>query len=294
MKSGPSEINNIRYRFLTVAVLLVGSCLGAQPKLQIKIYTSSDKDFAVNSTLVYGDKDAILIDTQFLSNEAQDLVELIKETNRNLTTVYITHGHPDHYFGLAVIKPAFPNAKIVAAPTTITGIKNAGMRGERSDLEFGAGLPPAGPILPSDLPSNPLMLEGADLLIVGGLMGDAPNNTYVWIPSIRTVIAGDIVFSGTHFTVPKNHDDWFKTLDKIALKPKTIAFGHQIAGADDLSAIGFMKKYMLDWDKALASSHSAAELKGKYEEGLSRLGLEWLYELGRRRGIYFCQVVSSR
>jgi glyoxylase-like metal-dependent hydrolase (beta-lactamase superfamily II) len=260
-------------------VFSVGSCLGAQPKLQVKVYTSGDRGFAVNSTIIYGDRDAILIDTQFLANEAQDLATLIKETNRNLTTVYITHGHPDHYFGLAVIKPAFPNAKIVAAPTTITGIMN-GWDARRTFWmpEFGSGLPPAGAILPSELPSNPLMLEGADLQIVGGLMGDAPNNTYVWIPSIRTVIAGDIVFSGTHFTVPKNHDDWFKTLDKIAaLKPKMIVPGHQSAGAkNDLSAISFMKKYMLDWDKALAASHSAEELKGKMKKAYPGLGLERL------------------
>jgi glyoxylase-like metal-dependent hydrolase (beta-lactamase superfamily II) len=266
-------------RSFALALGAVAVCFGAQPKLQIKVYTSGDKGFAANSTVVYGATDAILIDTQFLTNEARDLASLIRETNRNLTAVYITHGHPDHYFGLAVIKPAFPSAKIVALPTTITGIKN-GWDARRIfwTPEFGADLPPAGPILPEELQGNKLTLEGNELEIVGGLAGDAPNNSYVWIPSIRTVVAGDIVFSGSHFTVPKKHDDWFKTLDQIAaLKPNTIVPGHQAGGAkNDSSAIGFMKKYMLDWDKALASSHSADELKMKMKKEYPHLALERL------------------
>ena len=123
-----------------LASLCAAACLGAQAKLQIEVYTSGDRGFAVNSTLVYGNQDAILIDTQFLSNEARDLANLIKEKNRNLTTIYITHGHPDHYFGLAVLKPAFPNAKIVALATTIAGIKNGWVPAAR----FGS--PNSGPI----------------------------------------------------------------------------------------------------------------------------------------------------
>lgn len=266
---------------LTLALILASLCAAAPPKLQTEVYTSSDHGFAANSTMVYGDQDAILIDTQFLANEARDLANLIKEKKRNLTTVYITHGHPDHYFGLAVIKPEFPGAKIVALPTTVTGIEN-GWDARRTfwTPEFGRDLPPAGPILPEELQGNTLMLEGNELQITGGVAGDAPNNSYVWIPSIRTVIAGDTVFSGSHFTVPKNHDDWFKTLDQIeALHPKFVIPGHQSAGArNDPSAISFMKKYMLDWDKAVASSHSAAELKAKMKKQYPNLALERLLD----------------
>ena len=95
------------------------------------------------------------------------------------------------------------------------------------------------------------MLEGQQLELVGGVQGDGPNNSFVWIPSIRTVIAGDIVFSGVHFGVPSgtNRAEWLKTLDQIAaLKPAVVIPGHQVPGAkNDLSAIEFMKKYMQDW-----------------------------------------------
>src|SRR6185369_8141640 len=155
----------------------------------------------VNSTLVYGNKDAILVDAQFVMSEAYRVAAMILESKKNLTTVYITHPHPDHYFGIAVLKQAFPNTKFVALPAT---------------------------------------LAGETLQIVGGVQGDGPNNSYVWIPSLRAVIAGDIVFNGSHFTPPKMPQDWIKTLDQIAdLKPVTVVPGHQGPGVrNDSSSIG--------------------------------------------------------
>ena len=81
------------------------------------------RGFLVDSTLVTGDKDAILIDAQFDRADAHRLVAQILESQKNLTTVYITHSHPDHYFGLEVIHQAFPKAKLVALPATVAEIK---------------------------------------------------------------------------------------------------------------------------------------------------------------------------
>lgn len=273
----------IRTNFLRLAPLAIAACilspLYAQTKLHLKVYTSPAEGFSANSTIIYGDKDAILIDTQFVVSEARKVAAMIQATRRNLTTIYITHGHPDHYFGLYVMKQTFPNAKIVALPAAINGVKN-GWDARRTfwTSEFGSNLPPAGPILPEALEGNTLTLEGQQLQITDGVMGDAPNNSYVSIPSIKAVVAGDTVFAASHFTVPKNHDEWFKTLDQIAaLKPAILVPGHQKIGAkDDLSAIVFMKKYMLDWDAAVASSHSADELKTKMKKLYPNLALERL------------------
>src|SRR5512133_204969 len=95
----------------------------ADPKLATQVYTGSPAGFLVDSTLVTGDKDAILIDAQFDLADAHRLVAMILESKKNLTAVYITHDHPDHYFGLAVIKQAFPKAKLVALPATVAEIK---------------------------------------------------------------------------------------------------------------------------------------------------------------------------
>ena len=104
--------------------LLAASTLSAQSKLHLRVFTSGPGGFSVNSTLVYGEKDAVLIDTQFAMSEAYRVAAMILESKRNLTTVYITHGHPDHYFGIAALKQAFPNAKFVALPPTVAAIRN--------------------------------------------------------------------------------------------------------------------------------------------------------------------------
>jgi glyoxylase-like metal-dependent hydrolase (beta-lactamase superfamily II) len=121
-------------------------------------------------------------------------------------------------------------------------------------------------------------LEGESLAITGGVMGDGPNNSYVWIPSLRAVVAGDIVFSGSHFTPPKMPEDWLKTLDQIAgLKPATVIPGHQSANArHDPASIDLMRKYIKDYNDALESSKTAAEFRSKMTTKYPNYALERL------------------
>jgi len=276
-----------KHLFSIAGLLVASSLLQAQSRLQLKVFTSSPDGYSVNSTLVYGDKDAILIDSQFLLSEAHRLAAMILESRKNLTTVYITHPHPDHYFGLAVIRQAFPNARLVALPATVAGIKASwGPRYKFWSATHGGNVP-ADPVIPEELQGNTLTLEGQTLEITGGLTGDSPkNNSFVWIPSLKAVVAGDIVFSGVHFVVPPlvtnktQHQEWIQTLDQIAaLHPVSVIAGHQIAGAPtDASTIEFMKDYMQYFDQSVASSKSAEELKEKMQSKYPNLGLETLLD----------------
>jgi glyoxylase-like metal-dependent hydrolase (beta-lactamase superfamily II) len=272
----------VKTRILLAPLLILlaaASAASAQSKLHLRVFTSGPNGFSVNSTLIYGEKDAILIDTQFVRSEAYRVAAMILESKKNLTTVYITHGHPDHYFGIAVLKQAFPNAKFVALPATIAAIRN-GWDGRIKNWtpEFGFNLPTTGPILPDELQGNALNLEGEALQVVGGVTGDGPNNSYVWIPSLHAVIAGDIVFSGSHFNPPKMPEEWLKTLDQIAdLKPITVIPGHERAGArNDASTIAFMKAYIKDYNEALDSSKTAAEFRSKMVKKYPNFALERL------------------
>jgi glyoxylase-like metal-dependent hydrolase (beta-lactamase superfamily II) len=269
---------HVKTRIL-LTLLACASALCAQSKLHLRVFTSGPSGFSVNSTLIYGDKDAILIDTQFVMSEAYRVAAMILESKKNLTTVYITHPHPDHYFGMAALKQAFPNARFVALPATAAGIRN-GWEGRIKNWtpEFGGNLPATGPIVPEELQGNTLTLEGETLQIVGGVTGDAPNNSYVWIPSLRAVIAGDIVFNGSHFTPPKMPQDWIKTLDDIAaLKPLTVIAGHKGPTVrNDTGSIELMKKYIRDYNDALASSKTAAEFRLKITRKYPNYALERL------------------
>src|ERR1051325_4925598 len=107
-----------------LAITAAGSLpAAAETRLATTAYTASRTGFLVNSTLVAGDREAILIDGQFSLADAHRLVAAILESKKTLTTVYVTHSHPDHYFGLTVIKQAFPGVQIVATPSVVKEIE---------------------------------------------------------------------------------------------------------------------------------------------------------------------------
>jgi glyoxylase-like metal-dependent hydrolase (beta-lactamase superfamily II) len=119
------KLNRSLFSFALGTALLATSAL-AQSHLELKVHTGHGKNgYDVNSTMISGEKEMILIDPQFSLAEAHRLAAEILESKKNLTTIYITHPHPDHFFGLAVLKPAFPDAKIVALPATANAIKTA-------------------------------------------------------------------------------------------------------------------------------------------------------------------------
>src|SRR5215475_2357081 len=102
-----------------VAALFIAALANAQTKLQIKVHTGAGQTgYDVNSTMISGEKDMLVIDPQFSLSEAHRLASEILESKKNLAVVYTTHPHPDHLFGLAALKQAFPSAKIVALPAT--------------------------------------------------------------------------------------------------------------------------------------------------------------------------------
>ena len=258
-------------------------------QLHVQVITSPPEGIAVNSTLIYGDKDAILIDAQFRLSDAHRLVAMILESKKNLTTVYVTHPHPDHYFGLVVIRQAFPNAKFVALPKVVDGIKASWEgRVKAWKPQYGDNIP-SHPIIPDALEGNTLTLEGETLQIFGPLQGDsAGDNSFVWIPSLRAIVGGDTLFSGAHFVYapmsPAQKKDWLATIDQIeALKPQIVIPGHQVAGApNDASVLSFMKKYMRDSDAAQASSKTADEFKSKMKALYPNLGIEGLLDISAR------------
>lgn len=241
--------------------------------------------FEVSSTLVTGAKEAVLVDAQFSTVDAQKLVDLIKASGKRLTTIYISHGDPDFYFGLVTLTTAFPEAKVLATPQTIAHIKET----SAGKLQFwgpklGAGAP-SQIVVPEPIQGNQIELEGNKLEIVG-LDGPTPDRSFVWIPSIKTVIGGISVFAGEHVWMadtqtPQSHADWLAALDRItALKPDAVIPGHFKPGSpQNLDAVRFTADYIRAFDEETAKATNAdaliAALKQRYPDlgGVSPLEL---------------------
>ncbi|MEO8103486.1 MAG: MBL fold metallo-hydrolase [Betaproteobacteria bacterium] len=256
------------WRALLAASILALAVPAAAAPLSYQVFTGSPAGFNVTSTLIKGDKDAVLIDAQFTLADAHRLVAMILESKKNLTTVYVTHAHPDHYWGLGVIRQAFPGAKLVALPETVQDIKGSvDKKIKQWKPLYGSNVPDQ-PVLPEALAGSALSLEGEVIELVGALQGDTENNSIVWVPSLKLAVTGDIVYNDAHVwmldaATAKARADWVKTLDRLtAMKPALVVAGHKSAGAPDaVGAVRFTREYVQAFDAQLAKGATAAEIK---------------------------------
>lgn len=259
-----------------------------QPALTLKVYNADGNSFHVNSVLVTGQRDAMLIDAQFTRADAHRLVADILASGKTLKTVYVSHGHPDYYFGLEVIKAEFPAVKIVASAPTVAWIKNTVQKKVAFwGPKLGANAPRT-PIIPEPLPAEGLTLEGQKLDVLG-LDGALPGRSFVWIPSIKAVVGGVNVFGGLHLWTadtqsPAQRAEWIKVLERIeALQPATVVPGH--AGATDkggLDAVRFSKAYLQRYESELARAANAAELIAAMQRQYPEAGLGIALDIGAK------------
>lgn len=244
--------------------------------------------FAVSSVLVEGRRDAVLIDAQFSAGEAQKLVSKIKASGKRLTTIYISHGDPDFYFGLDTLHAAFPQAKIVATPQTIAHIQAT--KDEKLKIwgpQLGANAPKA-IVIPQPLIGDTLELEGQPLKVIG-LDGPTPDRTFVWIPSARTVAGGVPVAWGEHVWMAdtqtaQSHINWLATLAEIkALSPRTVIPGHYVGEMPQgLQAVDFTEQYINAFDDETGKAKNAAALIKAMKKRYPNLGGESSLELSAK------------
>ena len=227
---------------------------------------------ATSVSLITGERDAVLIDAALTTEDAEQIVKWIEATGKNLTTIYITHGHADHFFGLTTILGAFPNARAVTAAAVVPEAQ-----GQLSPdyWQFWTttfpGQIPAQPAVPGALDGDLIDLEGHQLPIIAVAQADTAPSTIVHIPSLEAVIAGDVAYNGIHpwlaFTDHDKRMQWIASLEQIeALNPRIVVAGHKRPDArdDDPAAIlGGTKTCIRDFERSLSGSHSAQGLVDK-------------------------------
>ncbi|MFC1532988.1 MBL fold metallo-hydrolase [Thermodesulfobacteriota bacterium] len=168
--------------------------------LRFRVFLHSYLGFNSNSTLIYGERDAILVDASQLLSDSYRMISEIIPMRKNLTHIYVSHFHPDHHFGLAGLHFAFPDAKIVALPSVVKDIVFTSS--DKVDMwaidRFGPGDIPRNTTIPIPLSEPRLELEGEEILLSDDWEGDSINNSVVWIPSIKVACATDIAFHDCH------------------------------------------------------------------------------------------------
>src|SRR5580704_11143391 len=148
-------------KFLLTTTMLAATLSAQTPKFQIRVHTGKGQTgYDVNSTMISGEREMVVIDPQFSLSEAHKLAAEILESKKHLATIYSTHPHPDHLFGLAVLKQAFPDAKIVALPATVTSAKTGWPARQKFWVAtYGTNIPGPDPVLPEELAAPVLTLE---------------------------------------------------------------------------------------------------------------------------------------
>jgi glyoxylase-like metal-dependent hydrolase (beta-lactamase superfamily II) len=233
--------------------------------LATKVFFSDESGFEVASVIVTGKTDAVLIDAQWTLSNAHRVVAEILETGKHLKTVYVTHAHPDHYFGLGPIAEAFPEARVIALPSVARTI-NKQFFGKIEHWEEVIGVinVPRKAVNIEPLTENCFELEGHRIEIIPEVMGDLRYNTVVWIPSIKTLYGSDVLFNQAHpFTcevTAEERQQWIRDLERLEkMGAEVVIPGHQKPGMPfDSSSFSFTSDYLIATDEELAKTKDVA------------------------------------
>ncbi|WP_431679650.1 MBL fold metallo-hydrolase [Kitasatospora sp. KL5] len=256
--------------------------------LEIDVFTGPESAFFATSVLIMGVSTAILVDAQLTRSAGRELAEWIAGKGRRLLAIVVTHRHPDHYFGAEEVLRLFPEAQLLAAPPVVDGIaRTAAAKVAEWKPVYGDDIPDQ-PLLPTPLLPQPLVIDGQQIQVLPLGQADCEDSTVVHIPSIRTVLAGDFVYNGTHVwtadTDAYRRIDWAHNLARIAdLGVDRVIAGHRAPGADDetLRVLSFTGEYLQDFDRALAAHpHDAEALAAAMNERYGALTLPAILDLG--------------
>jgi glyoxylase-like metal-dependent hydrolase (beta-lactamase superfamily II) len=236
-------------------------------KLKMRVFFSPEASFSVASVIIYGEKEALLIDTQWTRANAYRVCAEICELGRELKQIFVTHAHPDHYFGTAYIAEQFPGVECIAPEETVHFYNTqffdkidhwTEVIGKMNVCTKTVELKP----LPAD---NKLYIEGNEVIIYPNCMGDLKHNSLVWIPSVKTVYGSDILFNEAHpFTCEVTRAErklWMEDIDLIeSLKPDVIIPGHTRPGTlFDYSNLKFMREYLIATEDCIDNCKTQGE-----------------------------------
>ena len=242
--------------------VLSGVVVGAVPgsgQVEVDVFTGPESAFFSTSSLVFGPTEAVLVDTQLTLGAGRELAEWVAGKARRLTAILITHPHPDHYFGTEEVLRLFPGTPVYAVPEVIEGIIGTALAKVAEWRPVFGDDVTAFPVVPGPLPGHRLRVDGAELVVLALGQGDCAASSVVHVPGADTVIAGDLVYNGTHLwtaeTTPEQRADWLANLEVLrGLGASRLVAGHRAPdhGDDAELVLGFTADYLREFDARLA------------------------------------------
>jgi glyoxylase-like metal-dependent hydrolase (beta-lactamase superfamily II) len=187
-----------------------------------------------SATLIFGQRDAVLVDAFLTVEQAAALVEWVASSGKNLTTIYVTHGHGDHFFGIGALLNRFPKARAMATPDVVESMRRQSSPEYVSNF-WNARYPgqiPERLVIAEELKGNVIQLEGRDLVVVELGHTDTDHTTCLHVPSADLVVAGDAAYNEVHLYLAESNAEsrreWIAALDTVeSLKPRTVIAGHK-------------------------------------------------------------------
>ncbi len=200
---------------------------------------SGDADVLLStSTLIFGARDAVLVDSLMTVREATALADWVALHERRLTTIYITHGHGDHHLGLSVLLDRFPHARAVATAGTValmrhdTSPEATNPEALNSDRARFPGQIADTIALAEPLEAEHFELEGLPLQVIETGHTDTVDTTALYVPDLGLIVSGDVAYNHCHMylgaTTAAIRAEWIAALDKLAaLNPAAVVTGHK-------------------------------------------------------------------
>jgi glyoxylase-like metal-dependent hydrolase (beta-lactamase superfamily II) len=220
------------------------------------------KGALVNSQIIETPKKLVVVDVQFVRPYAKALRAYADRLNKPIDRVIVSHGHPDHWFGLEF----FTDVPIFALPEVSGMIENAGdifikKNRARSEVLFTDKK-----IVPKmAIKEGKEVIDGLEYEFVKVMNAEAKAQLLIKFPSLGALVVQDLVYNNAHLVIASKEGiaGWKKILTdmKGMTGYDTILVGH---GEPATPAVyDDVMQYLDTAGAILADSKTGDEFKNK-------------------------------